>query len=168
MKRNIDPKFVGLPLLKLKQRKTISDFRLWSKTGWEQFHLNHYDWWMFPIDEPSTTWRFGFTVYEEDARELREDVLYLDQYREGMILLALSWGWDLEKAKRIPRPSDQQCWRNWPIRLYKATKSAQLFGEESSFHSLREYGRLLLDEGVKFMYSGDPEKDLTSLFMRGP
>jgi hypothetical protein len=29
---------------------------------WKQFHLNHYDWWMFPIDKSRLTF-FGVYMY---------------------------------------------------------------------------------------------------------
>ena len=160
MKTNVDPKFVGLEVLKQKHAKTLAEFRAWAEAGdWASFHRSHYDWWMFPIDEPSG---FGFacTVFEKEIEELGEDKQYLGDLQEGALLLGQSWGWDLMKRAPVPHPGPNQRWQNWPIRLYKATKCMQLFKMDEAYGSLRQYGRGLLAQGISFEYS----RDLTWLF----
>lgn len=160
MRRNTDPSFVGIAVLKDKQGKTLASFREWAaRREWFALHRGHYDWWMFPIDEPSG-YGFAYTVYEGDVEELKGDALYVGNYLEGARILAASWGWDLAAGKEMAGCGAGQSWQNWPIRLYKATKSLQLFGFEGEFQSFRSYGRLLLGRGVSFDYS----RDITSLF----
>ncbi len=160
MKTNVDPKFVGLEVLKQKHAKTLAEFRAWAEAGdWASFHRSHYDWWMFPIDEPSG-FGLAYTVFEEEIEELREDKQYLGDLQEGALLLGQSWGWDLMKRAPVPHPGPNQRWQNWPIRLYKATKCMKLFKMDEAYGSLRQYGRGLLAQGISFEYS----RDLTWLF----
>lgn len=160
LKSNLDPKFVGLGALKQKHAKTLAEFRAWDEArNWASFHRSHYDWWMFPIDEPSG-FGFAYTVFEEEIGELNEDPRYLLDLQEGAVLLARSWGWDLEKAAPISDPDPDQRWQNWPIRLYKAAKCMRLFELDEAYRSLRQYGRGLLAQGISFEYS----RDLTWLF----
>jgi hypothetical protein len=159
-KRNTDPKFVGIEGLKAKQRETLEHFKRCAADGnWFGIHRSHYDWWMFPIDEPSS-YGFAYTVYDGDVAELRTDAAYVSRYLEGASLLAQSWGWDLEAVRPVVNPGRGQSWQDWPIRLYKATKSVKLFGFEPQFQSFRAYGRGLLAMGTSFEYS----RDLTYLF----
>ena len=160
MKRNLDPKFVGMAALKEKQAETLDLFRRCAAEGnWLGIHRSHFDWWMFPIDEPSS-YAFMYTVYEGDIAELKEDAAYVERYLEGASILARSWGWDLENVRPVTKPGKGQTWQEWPIRLYKATKSLHLFGCEPQFQSLRAYGRGLLAMGHSFDYS----RDITYLF----
>jgi len=161
LRRNTDPAFVGLEALKEKQLSTLLRFREWSAQGrWAALHAAHYDWWMFPTDEPSG-YGFAYTVYAGEVAALRADGDYLRRYLEGAGLLALAWGWDLEDATPVPDPAPDQCWQEWPIRLYKATRSLRLFGCEREFRSLRIYGRRLLAAGASFEY----HRDLSGLFL---
>ncbi len=160
MKANPDPSFVGVKALKEKHADTLTDFRRWALAkDWDSFHRSHYDWWMFPTDEPSG-FGFAYTVFEEEIEELREDGRYLEGLQEGAALLARSWGWDLEKATPISDPDPDQRWQNWPIRLYKAAKCMMLFELDEAHGSLRQYGRGLLAQGISFEYS----RDLTWFF----
>lgn len=160
LRRNEDPSFVGVAVLKDKQEKTLASFRGWAaQEQWLALHRAHYDWWMFPIDEPSG-YGFAYTVYDGDIEELKSDARYVSRYLEGSRILAASWGWDLAGGKELVVRGAGQGWQNWPIRLYKATKSLQLFGFKEGFQSFRNYGRLLLERGVSFDYS----RDITGLF----
>jgi hypothetical protein len=161
MKYNTDPQFVGYERLKSKQREQLALFESWSpKNQWNNFHESHCDWWMFPIDEPS---RFGYawTVYEGDVAELKKDNVYIQNYLRGVELLALSWGWNLSKRERIANPHRDQKWQNWPIRLYKASKSLKLFGFSAEFESMRIFARDLMQKGENMTYD---DRDLSLLF----
>jgi len=122
-------------------------------------HVDHYDWWMFPIDEPSS-YGFAWTVHEGDVAELTSDATYFAGYREGIDILATSWGWDLGRGAYLPHPQRDQCWQQWPIRLYKATKSAQLFGCEMELASLKALGHDLMAKGEPMFYL----RDLSGIF----
>jgi hypothetical protein len=154
MRYNTDPHFVGYEVLKSRQREQLDSFEAWAINNlWGSFHVNHYDWWMFPIDEPS---RFGYawTVYEGDVVELMNDEAYIRNYLRGVELLSLSWGWDLYNRNYIAGPQGDQSWQGWPIRLYKASKSLKLFGFDHLFESLRTYANDLMDNGESMEYNG--------------
>ncbi len=158
---NEDPKFAGLEAMKAKHASTLRDFRRWAAArDWMAFHQNHYDWWMFPTDEPSG-FGLAYTVFDEEIEELKQDTRYMANLVEGAVLLGRSWGWDVTAVAPIPRPDHGQEWQNWPIRLYKATKSMKLFELDEAYRSLRQYGRGLLAQGMSFEYS----RDLTWLFL---
>jgi len=55
---------------------------------------------MFPIDEPS---RYGhaWVVYDGDVAELMRDEAYIRNYLRGVELLALSWGWNMNKKEKF-------------------------------------------------------------------
>ncbi len=160
MKRNTDPAFVGIQALKDKQRQQLASFQQAAAHGdWMAIHRDHYDWWMFPIDEPSS-YGLAWTVYEGDIGELKQDGDYLHRYLLGVDLLAKSWGWDLRQACYLPSPQPGQCWQNWPIRLYKAAKSVKLFGYGAEFKSLSVLGQDLMSKGEKMYYL----RDLSWLF----
>ena len=161
MRYNTDPHFVGYEVLKSSRGKQLESFEEWANNErWMSFHINHYDWWMFPIDEPS---RYGYswTVYDGDVAELMTDNSYLRGYLRGVELLSLSWGWDLYKKAKIPSPQQDQSWHCWPIRLYKASKSLKIFGFDNLFESIRAYAIELIDHGESFEYNG---RDFSLLF----
>ena len=161
MRINTDPRFVGYEVLKSRQGEQLDSFEVWAfNNQWSSFHVNHYDWWMFPIDEPS---RYGYawTVYDGDVAELVKDKAYICDYLRGAELLALSWGWDFYQKKKIPSPQLDQSWQGWPIRLYKVSKSLKLFGFDNLFESMRAYANGLIGDGESLEYNG---KDLRLLF----
>lgn len=160
MKYNVNPQFVGIQTIKKKQFQTLTSFIQWAaEKKWYNIHDSHYDWWMFPIDEPSS-YGFGYTVFEGEIAELNSDTQYVEHYLHGADLLARSWGWDLARHTFIENPAPDQCWQNWPIRLYKAAKSLKLFGYEDHFQSFRMYANDLMAKGVSMAYS----RNLTWLY----
>jgi hypothetical protein len=155
MKRNTDAAFVGLQGIKDKQRQQLEKFQQAAASGnWMAIHNDHYDWWMFPIDEQSM-YGLAWTVYDGDIEELKRDPEYLARYLLGVELLARSWGWDLRQACYLPDPQPGQCWQDWPIRLYKAAKSVKLFGFQAEFASLKKLGQDLMSKGEKLYYHRD-------------
>lgn len=160
MKRNTDPAFKGIQALKDMQREQLDRFIQADAIGdYRAIHDDHYDWWMFPIDEPSG-YGWAWTVGEGDVAELKEDPDYLARYRRGLELLARAWGWDLSRGEYLADPGPDQCWQHWPIRLYKATRSASLFGCQAEFESLRKLGKDLLSKGESMVY----RRDLSGIF----
>jgi hypothetical protein len=163
MKRNTDPSFKGLQAIKDRQAETLADFERAAAAGdWDSIHSDHYDWWMFPTDEPSG-WGLAWTVYDGDVAELKQDAEYLRRYLRGVELLATAWGWDLRGACPLEETAPDQRWQHWPIRLYKAARSTRLFGYPAEFTSLKEYGRRLIAAGERFHY----HRDLSWLFLEG-
>src|SRR4028118_92430 len=117
MKRNTDPKFVGVPAIKEKQRQQLSaSAQAATRRDWMAIHADHYGWWMVPIDDPSA-YGFAWTVYEGDVADLKQGPEFVRNYLRGVELLAQSGGWDLRRATYLPEPRDPgQAWQHWPIR----------------------------------------------------
>jgi hypothetical protein len=161
MQSNTKPDFVGLVRLKQQHAAQLAEFEQWAASGqWEQFHSHHYDWWMFPINQPSS-YGFAYTVYQQEIEELKTDPEFMRNLLRGAELLAASWGWNLNKADFLPDPASAQKWHSWPIRLHKAAQSLKLFGLEKEFQSFRKYALHLIQAGEEFTFRG---KDLARLF----
>lgn len=159
--KNEHTEFVGLEALKAKQAAQLSLFEEWAlNNDWLQFHFSHYDWWMYPISQPSQ-FGFAYVVYENEIQQLKHDPDFIRNYLRGVELLLLSWGWDLWNEIPVPEPATHQHWYNWPIRLHKCATSLKEFGFETEFNSVRKYARLLINQGVSFDYNGT---DLSLLF----
>ncbi len=129
-----------LTAFKAKQVETLSIFRQHAKPGsWEKLHQDHFDWWMFPIDDGS---KDEFNICsEEDVTTLRGDVEWLKGYHEALRLAAAAWGWDLTNACRIEPPETGMAWTNWDVRLAKMCRSLYLFEEEELLDSLQTFAR---------------------------
>lgn len=162
MRSNTSTEFVGLENLIKRQNLQIMQFEEWAKNReWSSFHAAHYDWWMFPIDQPSRL-GFAYTVFEAEIVNLKKDNNFIRNYIRGVELLLLSWGWDLYNVCEIVDPDPDQYWQQWPIRLYKCAQSLKLFDFEKELRSVMSYGKLLIDRGEDFSFRG---KDLSTLFM---
>lgn len=153
--------FVGLKRLKEKHKEQLVAFENWANTGnWLSFHEAHFDWWMFPIDQPS---RLGltYTLNQMDIDNLKKDPEFMKNYLRGVELLLRSWGWDLQEKALIQTPQEHQSWHNWPIRLSKCAQSLELFGCTEEYQSVVAYGRYLLSQGTDFTFRN---KDLSERF----
>lgn len=131
---------------------------------WSRIHMAHYDWWMFPIDQPS---RHGmaFTVNAADVGELRAAPGFRADYLEGVRILLQAWGWDLDRRELIADPDADQRWQGWPIRLEKCGRSLRLFAEDASYASVREYALWLIGQGTPMLYKN---RDCGEFFREGP
>ena len=150
MKYNTDPAFKGIDAVKQKQKEQLTQFEAWAAQGrWGDFHHNHYDWWMFPVDEKTRSYGLAWTVYEGDIARLKQDADYIQNYMEGVRLLALSWGWDLARRITSPTPCRSKSWHKWPVRLYKSfhqvAESVRL--RYTEFASLKKYATDLMKRG---------------------
>ena len=102
--------FVGVESLKIRHGRQIQQFKTWAnRREWDEFHHSHYDWWAFPINEPSSQGH-SYTVYMEEIRLLQGDADFMDNFKAGLDLLALSWGWNLKESSRVQNPDPDQCW----------------------------------------------------------
>ena len=164
MKFNTDSSFVGLERIKQAQAGQLVEFEAWAAQNlWNCFHLNHYDWWAFPINRRSA-YGLAWTVYEGEIDALKQDPRFLQSYLRGVQLVAASWGWDLDRAAPIPDPRPGQSWHHWPVRLFKAALSLQLFGYTEYFDSLKIYALDLIRQGEPMEYH---RRDLSWLFTGG-
>lgn len=153
--------FVGLKRLKEKQKEQLLAFEKWADEGnWLAFHEAHYDWWMFPIDQPSRL-GFAYTVNHDAIENLMNDQEFMSNYIRGVELLLLSWGWKLYEKSLVPNPEEHQSWHDWPIRLSKCAQSLELFGCTETYQSVVAYGRYLLSKGIDFTFRN---KDLSERF----
>ena len=146
--------FVGVQELKRLQAEQVTKFRSWAKGGhWDAFHSNHYDWWTFPTDAPSS-FGFKFTLTEESIQELSQDQDFIASLRKAAELLLSSWGWNAALKLPIQHPASGQAWANWPIRLAKCNRSLVLFKQEDLVESTRIFAKHLEAQGYSFEYSG--------------
>jgi hypothetical protein len=164
MQYNTDPAFAGLERLKTTHSDQIAKFEIWAAHGeWELFHSSHYDWWVFPIHKPSAC-GLAWTVYDGEVAALKQDTQFIRKYQRGVDLVSASWGWNLLQKAYIPQPASGQSWHHWPVRLFKAALSVQLFGYDELFASLKLYALDLMRQGEEMEFSGH---DLSWLFTTG-
>ena len=164
MKQNTHEEFVGVAPLKRKHKEQLTEFESWaSRNEWEKFHHAHYDWWIFPVNRQSS-YGYQWTVYASEVEELKADPAFVADYLRGMELVAASWGWDLKNQGYFSHLQPGQSWHDWPIRLAKAAQSAQVFGFENEFASLKALALDLVQKGKSLVYNG---RDYIWLFTTG-
>lgn len=121
--------------LKKKQQEHLLKLTALAERGeWEhlQMHTAHpdsgFDWWMFPIDRPSRGHGNEYQMSLKEIQVLKSDPLFMKNYRAGVVLVAKSWGWDLENRKEISNVV--QKWTNYQVRLGKMLDSLRLFKQD--------------------------------------
>ena len=131
--------------LKRRQAEQLRIFEGYARGHqWDRFHTDHYDWWMFPINRPSS---YG-DLYNFSATELeslRSNPEFMASYRRGVQLVALSYGWDTTTSTPVPLMEKGQGWRHYGVRLGKMATSLQLLHEDGLFHSMQQFARLMVD-----------------------
>eukprot|EP01127_Copromyxa_protea_P010080 TRINITY_DN2423_c0_g1_i1.p1 TRINITY_DN2423_c0_g1~~TRINITY_DN2423_c0_g1_i1.p1 ORF type:complete len:183 (+),score=37.42 TRINITY_DN2423_c0_g1_i1:467-1015(+) len=133
--------------LLLNQSKYLEKFEVSAQRGsWGEIHHDHYDWWMFPIDEKSSK-GMAYTVYMDDILVLKNDLEYMANLKRGMELLLLAWGWDIKNRELVQNPGHGQEWQRYPVRFFKCLKSALLFGIEDYAASMKDFAILLEKRG---------------------
>lgn len=164
MRRNISPEFVGLEELKKQHAVQIARFELWAaRRKWIMFHHSHYDWWAFPYGCHSGSYGAAYAIYDYEAELLKQDEVFIKRFLRGVELLMLSWGWNLYGRCYVQNPDSDQCWHNWPIRLYKCAKSLKLFCFEEEFASVRMFAIPLIESGLNFWYG---DRDCAEIFQK--
>ena len=113
--QNTHRDFIGLSGLKKEHCAQVRKFEEWSKRGYEDFHHNHYDWWAFPSDQPSS-YGFKYVVLSEDIDELKQDKGFMARFKRGLELTFESWGWNLSHACELPRNS-LSIHQRWQVNL---------------------------------------------------
>lgn len=153
---NCNGGFKGLDALKQELRKSerggsLSKFEFFAKKKqWKKIHQLHYDWWMFPYDLISSK-QYAYVVMMGDVEVLKQDAEYMRDYRRGVCLVAMAWGWDVENGKPLvkgdPGYHPSMGWTNWTIRLYKMLRSLWMFGQNDYFDSMMKYVAILEKKG---------------------
>lgn len=162
--RNASKEWVGLPALIAKHAAQIATFEAHlAASHFRKIHRAHYDWWFVPIDALQSMHGQAYSIFAEEIAQLKADHAFMQRWRRGVELMALAWGWDLAAARDIPQSqrSPGQEWADWPIRLWKMARSAQLLGEDKIFLSLRAYGRQLIKAKHEFTFG---KMDLKPMF----
>lgn len=146
--------FIGIESLIQENAKQLLQFRTFAENhDWHSFHSNHYDWWAFPIGSPSS-YGYRYSVTKESVETLKQSSQFLSNLSECADLLLLSWGWDSAKNKKLANFEPGQAWAHWPIRLYKAWRSMQIFELTEKEISLSAYAHYLRENGYSFEYQG--------------
>eukprot|EP01006_Ploeotia_vitrea_P064631 TRINITY_DN88410_c0_g1_i1.p1 TRINITY_DN88410_c0_g1~~TRINITY_DN88410_c0_g1_i1.p1 ORF type:complete len:188 (-),score=18.43 TRINITY_DN88410_c0_g1_i1:61-624(-) len=165
MKTMKNPDHTVIQQIKTEQAKTLKKFiRRSGNAEWQAIHDDHFDWWMFPVDEVSS-YQPKWVVYDQDIAELQKDDEFMHNYMQGVTLACLAWGWDLHNCRVIEKRAKGQQWQKRPIRLYKIAKSLKLFGCVKEFLSVRHYALSLIQRKESFKSFG---RDLSALFTAEP
>lgn len=121
----------------LKKLQALAESKQWMHL---QLHTDHpdsgFDWWMFPIDRASTHYGDQYQVTQCEIEMLKNDASFMKCYRLGVILVAKSWGWDLEQRKDAA--NRLQKWAHYQIRLGKMVASLKLFKQDDLRSAITE------------------------------
>lgn len=128
--------------VKEKQAGQLKQFEQWAAAGqWGHIHRAHYDWWMYPVNYSSRTTGSTYQLNANEVDELKADPEFMQNYKRGVVLGAQAWGWDVLNSKPIEKPTSDQKWQNWDVRLGKMIDSLNLFNESDLVASMRRYAR---------------------------
>ena len=129
-----NPTVDKVALIKMKQAshlvklQALADGDDWASLQQHTMHPDSgFDWWMFPVDRPSASWGDLYAIDANDVDGLKADAAFMESYRAGVILVAKSWGWDLENNEDVTDPV--QRWTGYNVRLGKMLQSLTIFGQ---------------------------------------
>jgi len=127
------------------QQKQLAKFRKHGKAKkWERIHADHFDWFMFPIEDGSVN---KFNVLEKDVEELKKNEEWLQGYREGVMLVAKAWGWDVANSQCVEPRESGMGWTHWDVRLAKIIRSLWLFDQKDLMESMQKFTRVVKPRG---------------------
>jgi len=153
-KSNYSNSYGGDEFVKGEQRlERIKQQGLAASGEWRKIHNDHYDWWAFPIDRGSASFGETFNVAGDPLERLKKDPEFLSSLAKIMEVQAAALGWSLYEGKYFDR-LDWDKGQDWnmayPTRLWKMTRSAQIFGLEREFESLLDLQESLEAGGIVF------------------
>lgn len=119
-----------------------------------RIHHSHYDWWAFPINETSSHGD-KYQVMDKDVDLFKGNPQFVKALRSNAILVCKAWGYNLEEGVLYKNVTPDQKWQGWPIRLYKMSRSLELFQQIDLHANAVKYGISLIDKGNKFFYKHD-------------
>ncbi|KAG8466213.1 hypothetical protein KFE25_001969 [Diacronema lutheri] len=128
---------------KRRQQGHLARWRTLAQQGaWRALHADHFDWWMFPIDDGSQP-QFNVRCEADIARLLADDE-WREGYAEGVATCVRAWGWDAHAGARIERDGpdwdEEMGWMDWDVRLAKVVRSLWLF-QHALFPSIQALAR---------------------------
>lgn len=139
-----DDKFVGLQAFIDKHKDCLEKLKRHGEQGnWKhlQTHTGHpdslHDWYMYPIDRASRTYGEKYRVTSRYRMALQNNPEFMSDYRDGLILGAKSFGFDIVNGRDFDAPSLK--WRGHIIRLAKMLQSAREFGQKDLHDSLVDF-----------------------------
>lgn len=134
--------YVGNKALKMKMQTHLAKLKVLAKQNqWQhiQKHTSHkdsaFDWWMFPTDRKSDGQGEKYKLTKEKIAVLKKDKKFMSTYREGVLLVASSWGFDLKNKGSLKETSTQK-WVGYQVRLGKMLHSLKLFNEKDLHQAL--------------------------------
>lgn len=136
----------NIDFVKEQQTKYILRLRTRSQNrDWCGIHRDHFDWWLFPIDDGSR--KECNLCCERDIERLLEDALWIEGYKESLRIVARAFGWDIERSQ-LTDSLDGGNWEtntysNRDVRLYKMIRSTWLFGLKDYFASLQAFAKYI-------------------------
>lgn len=140
------PRMPGEPkveyLIRTQEEHLKEYFEIWAyDKRWDMFHTSHYDWWMFPIPRPSVQKGELFAVSLKEIEELRSNPESMKNYRRGVELVLLSWGWDVNTGEMVPSGNRgaRQSWEGYGVRLGKMADFLFRFGEEELYEQVVKF-----------------------------
>ena len=143
----INPRFNEGALLTA-HRTQLKKFRAHARRkDWKAIHNDHYDWYMFPIEDGSQP---QYNVHAKDVAALQTNAAWVADYREGARLLLRAWGWDTDESHggaMIDPPEPGMGWTGWDVRLAKVLRSLWLFQEDALLRSVQAYARVVKPTG---------------------
>jgi hypothetical protein len=149
--RNETP-YIGDEKLIEEQANQTQKFLRWKQNDdWKNFHIEHYDWWTFPIDKGSGPYGFMYDVSGEPLERLKQNQSYLASIRDAASAYMESLGWNMRTGWWIPNPRPDQK-PNGNInqqRLFKIGRSLQIHELRDSFNSVRHLVETLKSNGVR-------------------
>lgn len=149
--------FIGVEELLERHYQQVALFESWAESNnWAMFHIEHYDWWAFPIDKDSG---FGakYKVGSEEIKLLKENQFFTQSLSNAIALYLLSSGWDSKELEYLPDAGKNKKYKNHPIRLWKVWRSARIFDLLCLEKEVLLFANKLKQQNYNFEYGG---KDL--------
>ena len=153
LKESPPEEYIGNENLKRKLHEQVEKFeKLTKSSSFREIQSSHFDWWTFPINE-SSSHGLSYTVSSKVVGELKKDEQFVSELRKAVHFVLFAWGWDVERADFVDKPHKDQKWSNWPVRLYKASRSCFLFGQTDLYESLKKFAGELNNKGNSLKFS---------------
>jgi len=148
----------------------LTKFRQAAKTNqFDTIYNAHFDWWMFLINYGGGHTTEGPNVFIlrswDDVDTLKGIPGWIEQFRESVVLVALSWGWDVLNCNTIDngRRFGASEGSNQNARIHKMIRSLWLFDQKDLFTSMQQFAYLLLERreipAKGFVYNGTSQND---------
>lgn len=124
-----------------------------SKGQWKEIHYDHYDWWAYPIDRGSAQHGDFYNVAGEPIKRLRNNMDFIKALTDTILVQTRALGYNLYEKTWMQDPEWEkgQDWGlAYPTRIWKMTRSAQIFGLGEEFESLINMQKVLQESGIRF------------------